>query len=308
MITLDAMGVEYRNILYKFKDIYVDEYFERKVKMFIEKEKYDAIFSVNFFPILACICNEYEIPYISWSYDSPLNITKIDASVLYQTNYIFLFDRVDVDKLKKEGVSHVFHLPLAVNTKRLDGIIPSSGDMQRYGSDISMVVQLYDLSFKGLIAPLNPYEQCFLSAIIEAQFGMYGGYILDHVITDELVNNMNKAYEALGQKSYTISKVGLELGIAKYITHIERKILLGELSEKYEVSLFGPATDSEIPKINWKGTAGYFDEMPVIFKESKINLNISLKCIHSGIPVVKGSYYQIGNRNWRSILLTEKKL
>ena len=37
--------------------------------------------------------------------------------------------------------------------------------------------------------------------------------------------------------------------------------------------------------ICWKGSAGYFDEMPKVFKLSKINLNISLKCIQSGIPL-----------------------
>ena len=37
--------------------------------------------------------------------------------------------------------------------------------------------------------------------------------------------------------------------------------------------------------MNYKGYADYYNEMPVIFADSKVNLNISLKTIRSGIPL-----------------------
>ena len=62
-------------------------------------------------------------------------------------------------------------------------------------------------------------------------------------------------------------------------------LLLDTLSENYNVKLYGPDKPEEMPNVRWCGSAGYFDEMPKVFKASKVNLNVSLKCIQSGIPL-----------------------
>ena len=62
-------------------------------------------------------------------------------------------------------------------------------------------------------------------------------------------------------------------------------MLLDVLSEHYQVQLYGPDKPEKLSKVQWRGSAGYFDEMPRIFKQSKINLNVSLKCTESGIPL-----------------------
>ena len=72
------------------------------------------------------------------------------------------------------------------------------------------------------------------------------------------------------------------------LTAQDRIESLALLSEHFDVSLF---SDSELPEglrknkgLIYKGTVDYWDEMPRVFRNSKINLNISSRTIESGIP------------------------
>lgn len=285
METLDCMGISYKNILYKLRDITRDAYFEKRVNELLEQEAYNAVFSVNYYPILADICMKRNLPYLSWSYDSPLNVEKIEETLGYHTNYVFFFDRVECQDYWRKGYQNVFHLPLAVNTKRLDRIQIAAQEEVKYNTEISMVGQLYDTVLPMLMIPLDEYQKGYLTGIIEAQMRLYGCYFLPEVITEPLVKGMNEKYKALGQVSVELNRNGLVLSVAKHITHMERVLLLDTLSESYQVHLYGPDKGEELTKVRWCGSAGYFDEMPKVFKGSKINLNISLKCIQSGIPL-----------------------
>ena len=51
----------------------------------------DAVFSVNYVPIIAMVCKAHHIPYISWTVDCPC-LTLYSDTISYPTNYIFLFD------------------------------------------------------------------------------------------------------------------------------------------------------------------------------------------------------------------------
>lgn len=285
MLALDKMGIGYKNILYKMSDVNQDAYFEKRVSEFLLQETYQAVLSVNYFPVLADICRKFQIPYLSWSYDSPLNVKNIERTLGYETNYVFFFDLAECRKYWNKGVNNVYHLPLAVNTERLADIETSADDKLKYGSDISMVGQLYDTSLPLLLKPLGDYEKGYVSAVLESQLRLYGCYFLEDVITESLMDNINKAYAALGQCALRLERDGFIVSIAKHITHIERTLLLDILSEEHKVDLYGPDKDENLKNVIWHGSAGYFDEMPKVFRHSKINLNVSLKCIQSGVPL-----------------------
>lgn len=285
MSTLDKMGIAYKNVLYKLKDFNQDAYFEKRIKELLEEEEYQAVFSVNYYPVLADICMGFNMPYLSWSYDSPLNIENIERTLGYHTNLVFFFDLEECQKYWRKGYGNVYHLPLAVEPGRLSDVTTSEEDERKYSADISMVGQLYDTSLPILMEPLGDYEKGYLTAVIESQLRLYGCYFLEEVITEEVVDKMNAAYAALGQNTLKLEQDGLVVAAAKHITHIERLLLLDILSEEHKVHLYGPDMDESLQKVVWCGSAGYFDEMPKVFKLSKINLNVSLKCIQSGIPL-----------------------
>lgn len=285
MAALDRMNIAYKNVMYKLKNLSEDAYFEKRIRELLSQKDYDGVFSVNYFPVLADICKAENIPYLSWSYDSPLNIPNIEDTLGYQTNFVFFFDYAECEKYWKKGYENIYHLPLAVDTRRLDAIVISKEDEKRYAGQISMVGQLYNTSLQALLAPLGEYERGFMAALIQAQFKLYGGYFLEKVITQDLVDRVNEQYAAIGQTAYTINRDNLIVAVAKHITHMERVLLLDALSDEFLVNLYGPGTDEELPKVRWRGSAGYQDEMPKVFKLSDINLNVSLKCIQSGIPL-----------------------
>lgn len=285
METLCFMGISCKNVLYKLADKYEDAYFIKCMKELMEKESYDAILSVNYYPILAGLCADFGILYLSWSYDSPLMIRDIEKTLGYPTNYVFLFDRRECEKYRRKGFTNVYHLPLAVSVKRLDSIVLSREDKENYKADVSMVGQLYNSSLPVLLTPLSEYEKGYISAVLETQMRLYGSYFLEELVNEELMERIQKSYRTLGENAVLPTKEGLLLEMVKYIAHFERTFLLDELGREHFVCLYGPDKPEEASKVIWHGSAGYFEEMPKVFKASKINLNVSLKCIQSGIPL-----------------------
>ena len=108
MTALANIGVRCKNVLYRLTNLNEDAFFEKRMNELIQKEVYDAVFSVNYYPIVAKICSRFQIPYISWSYDSPINISNIEETLGYPTNYVFFFDRQECKKYRRKGYQNVF--------------------------------------------------------------------------------------------------------------------------------------------------------------------------------------------------------
>ena len=153
------------------------------------------------------------------------------------------------------------------------------GVKNRFGS--TNEIGVFEMREEGLV----DYEKGYLTAAIETQMRIYGSYFLPQVITKDFIRKMNQCYEELGLTNLRLEKDSCIITAAKQITHMERTLLLDILSENHKVSLYGPDKPEGLPNVCWQGSAGYFDEMPKVFKSSKINLNVSLKCIESGIPL-----------------------
>ncbi len=75
----------------------------------------------------------------------------------------------------------------------------------------------------------------------------------------------------------------LESFLLKAVTNKERVLLLTLLAKHFRVKLFCPG-NPKIPNVTACGIVDYEDKMPLVFKCSKINLNITLRNIRSGIP------------------------
>ncbi len=285
MSTLDKMDIAYENVLYKLNDIQKDPYFEKRIKEILKEGSFDAVFSVNFFPLIAKICNDMSIKYIAWSYDSPLRKKDLEETMGLACNYIFMFDREECKKWNRKGFQNVFHMPLAVNVERLDALQITEEDKRKFTCDVSMVGQLYESVLPDLLEFADAYDSGYISALIETQLKLYGCYLFDDVVTDELTERMNAVYNRIPGNPLHLETEALRVHMAKEVTNLERSILLEEIAAGCKLNLYSPNKGNLSDNVNWKGSAGYFDEMPKIFKLSKINLNISLKCIQSGIPL-----------------------
>ena len=119
----------------------------------------------------------------------------------------------------------------------------------------------------------------------ETQLLLYGCFFLDTAITSELLNAINQIYNKVyPQENFHIIREELSFTMATQITNYERTRLLKLLSliPNIKINLFSKNRLENTSIIN-KGTVAYVNEMPYVFKTNKINLNISLKCIQSGI-------------------------
>lgn len=73
--------------------------------------------------------------------------------------------------------------------------------------------------------------------------------------------------------------------LARKVTAMERRELLETLSGRFCVKLFTPEETPFLPKVHNLGKIDYYEDMPYAFKCARINLNISLRSIHTGMPL-----------------------
>lgn len=281
-LSLTAHHIHFTTLTYQFTDKNKDDYFYNWFSKKIMDEVYDAVLTVNYFPLIAEICFQNKIKYLSWCYDCPLNVYAIEETLGYETNFVFLFDKIQMLSYKALGYDTVYHLPLAVNTKRLNQITLNSTEKSTYSSAISFVGNLYQSAYSSLVAFLSPYTKGYLDSIAEAQRKLYGSYIIDDLLTASLVTTIN---EQLKNSVTEITKPQLEYALAAHTTHTERLILLKALSDRFPLYLYCKDRHPLFSDSIYKGTVDYYTEMPKVFKASKINLNITVKNTQSGIPL-----------------------
>lgn len=245
---------------------------------------FDAVFSFNFCPNIAQVCYENNIKYISWTYDCPLNMYNQEHTLDYPTSYSFFFDRTQVKKYQDMGMNHIYHMPLATNTKRLSQIQPTHMDHIVYDADISFVGKLYTSEFPAIWHHISPYLQGYLKSAILTQQKLYGCNILDDLITDDLLRQISLECSN-GQNPDHFNHEHFCYSMYTYINGQERQILLSTLSHLGLTKLFSTDKAEHMPQVIQMFSVDYFVQMPMVFKNSKINLNITSKSIPSGIPL-----------------------
>ena len=72
--------------------------------------------------------------------------------------------------------------------------------------------------------------------------------------------------------------------INRKITGLERNALIRSIADRHSFDLFTHDGDFSLPNVINHGPVDNYREMPLVFRRSKINLNISLRSILSGIP------------------------
>ena len=227
--------------------------------------------------------------YLCWIYDSPfVRVYKKNAG--NPCNYIFVFDKVIYQDLVNKGIDTVYYMPLGVNVNRLAMIRETDMEKKKYAADVSFVGSLYDEKhnlYQRLKEKLNPYTCGYLEGIMNAQKEIYGYNILEQSIPEDILNTMYEAlpYEIEPDSYATRSYIYANYFLCRKITEMERKEMLTLVSEKYTTKLYTFNQDATVGKCKNMGPVDYIFEMPKVFRSSKINLNITLKSIQSGIPL-----------------------
>ena len=123
--TLDVEGHDVVKVSYPISSYVADKGFNDYIVRILDKDNFDCIFTMNYIPALAKISFLRKIKYIAWISDSP-NYTTYSEMIHSPYNYIFHFDKKEVENLRSTGAKNIFHMPLAVNTKRVTKQIETS--------------------------------------------------------------------------------------------------------------------------------------------------------------------------------------
>lgn len=254
----------------------------------LENQQFDFCFSYNFFPLMATACHKCNIKYISFVYDSP-QVKLYSYTVTYPTNYIFLFDSSLVTQFQKEGLSRFYYMPLPVNADRIHLLLQKPYDSARLSADVSFVGSLYNENHNlyDSLQGISSYTKGYLDAIMQAQSHVYGYNFLEECLTPAITAELQNAahYQKNPDGVESLSFIFSDYYLCRKLTSMERINILTDVASHFPLKIFTPNNNYVIPNASNMGVADYLTETPYIFHDSKINLNITLRSIKSGIPL-----------------------
>lgn len=251
----------------------------------------DFVFSINFFPFVAEVCHIFKLRYLCWIVDSPV-MELYTTSIRHDTNRIFLFDRAIYNEIAPLNPNGVFHLPLATNVRQKDELLTrtNAATRKRFAAEVSFIGSLYTekCAYDRLDNP-PAYVKGYLDGLMEAQLSVFGCYFVEDVLPDhiirEFIDHFSCFYRLPGDNFLTDRATLAQLYIGTKITVLERDRLMSRLSERFPISIYTASDTSPYPKLKNCGLAKTLTEMPIIFNQSKINLNTTAKSIRSGLPL-----------------------
>ncbi|MBP3296076.1 MAG: glycosyltransferase [Lachnospiraceae bacterium] len=261
----------------------------RSIAEKILETKADAVFSFNFFPVIAMAAQAGRAKYISWVYDNPASYLY-SMTVFFPGNYIFHFDSHEAERMRREGIEHAYYFPLAANTEVYDGMQPEEAQRQKYHADIAMIGSLYGekYAYFDKYIRFDEHLRGFLDGVVNAQEGLHGVNFLESVLSEEILklilNTVPLAGEA-GDRYDTPAWKFANYYLAMRVTEQERRHMLEALSQHYDVALYTGSKVSGLERVRNMGSVEYYREAPIAMKCAKINLNITLRSIQTGIPL-----------------------
>lgn len=249
------------------------------------------VFSVNYFPYISKVCERLNILYVCLSVDCPV-LELFSDTIHNKCNRIFLFDYRQYLQFKEENPDCIFYLPLGVNVQRWDDRLRDS----EISNSPSFIAPSYDVSFVGSLytekspyssLPLSAFDRGFCDGLIEAQLKLSGLGLIEEVLTPSLVSAIQTSAPGFPTLPDAFLNTGAYVAANYYLgmqaSSLERVRTLNALSGNFNVDLFTYSNTSSLKNVLCHNGISTHKEMPLIFNRSKINLNITIRSIQSGL-------------------------
>lgn len=290
------------------------------------------VFSINFFPYIAAVCEKLKVLYVCLSVDCPV-LELYANEIKSQYNRVFLFDYHQYEDVSRLNPDCVFYLPLGTNVASWDAVI-MAGTENRWEATESETAGTenrreatesetagtenrreateseaasdsnhgfkYDISFVGSLysekSPLNrlslsDYDRGYIEAVINSQRQFPGQELFEK--ESDIVNRIKK----IEQENFPhIENAAVELDaytFANYylspkLSSIERIDNLNMLAEYFKqtdlkVHLFTRSDTSPLKNVVCHDGVSTATQMPLVFNQSKINLNMTIRSIQTGL-------------------------
>ncbi len=274
---------------------------EVRIRLLAEKiltNKPAFVFSINYFPYISEVCQKLNVLYVCLSVDCPV-LEFFSDSIHNSCNRIFLFDYNQYLQFKDENPECIFYLPLGTNVARWDEALKelretAGKQKDRWLYDVSMVGSLYNEKSPYDNLVLNDFDRGFLDGLMEAQLKLPGLDLVSEVLNEKAIAAIKDAKDMNGNypwENYVLADafadtdryVAANYYLAMRASELERIRLLNMLAENFKVDLFTRSDASGLKGVNVRGGVSTHKEMPQVFYQSKINLNITIRSIQTGL-------------------------
>ena len=278
----------------------------------------EFVFSVNYFPYISTVCEKLKTKYVALSVDCPV-LEIYSETIRNSCNRVFLFDYSQYESVVNENPSGIFYMPLGTNTERWNEVLgePSFEPGQKYAYDISFVGSLYTEKSVLRNIELPEFQKGYVDGLLRAQGLMNDLSVLENVFkaagkaggsesdaAEE--SDASRLIKSLGQSTPEFfAKNSLPDAFIDTKSFVTVQNLFGfELSAKDRIELLGAFSEAglrtdiftrsdvaaslkdektDFGNIIVHGGVRTHDEMPRIFRTSKINLNPTMRCIKTGL-------------------------
>ncbi len=248
------------------------------------------VFTINFFPIIAELCHIHNTMYLCWTVDCPI-LELFDKSIQYPTNRIFLFDREQYNYFQPYNPECIFYLPLAANVERFNYAVGqiTEPDQRTLSADISFVGSLYsEKNPLKKLTNLSEYARGYIDSIVESALQIYGYNFIESSLSDKFVEEFKKAGIIFPQDRMIANHEKHSIAhryIGHEIAEVERIRTLNTLAKHFRVDLYTNSDVSSLYNVHTHAPIESLYGMPKVFHLSKINLNMTIKPIQTGLPL-----------------------
>ncbi len=266
---------------------------DTRIKVLAEKvltHKPSFVFSINYFPYISEVCQRLKVLYVCLSVDCPV-LEFFSNSIHNACNRIFLFDYKQYLQLHNENPECIFYLPLGTNTERWDTVLEElrKNADNRWLYDVSMVGSLYTEKSPYDKITLTDWDKGFADGLMAASAQFPGLDLLEEAVPDLLIETIKN--QDVDFSKYTLKDsfcdtdryVAINYYLGMHMSKKERIDTLNELAKECNVHLFTRSDTSMLKGVNVLGGVSTHKEMPAVFYQSKINLNITIRPIQMGL-------------------------
>lgn len=258
------------------------------VSGWILKKPLAFVFSINFFPAISYTCERLKVPYVCWTVDSP--VPELFSNALKNTyNRIFLFDRAQYEFFSPVNPSCIRYLPLAADVKRFESAVLSmtDEDYAAYGAEVSFVGSLYTEKCRYDSLTLSERTRGYVDGLMEAQLRVFGCNVIPDSLTESVIHEIADAdpdfYRGEDLRDGAARYLTAHQYIGMKLAAVERERILNRLSERFPVTLYTRSDTSALPRVDCRGGVNTLTEMPKVFQASRINLNMTMRPIETGL-------------------------
>ncbi len=257
------------------------------------KRYYDQVYSFDYYPNISEACQKYDVPYVSWVFDCP-HYTLDSHTLANPVNHVYVFDRLLYDSIRAKGIDTICYSPLGVNAERLsafcDEMDAETDGRIVYQHDVCFLGSLYDneFNFYDQVKYLPPELKEYIDLVIGAQEKIFGHDLFsdEKAVTDEHIKRLGQyiKFENTGKYEINYDNVIRDI-LRKKVTVNERRHILERMGENFDTVMYTNPDAKPVAGVSNLGIADYTTKMPKVFRRSKINLNIGLRCILSGVSL-----------------------